>query len=150
MGESSPLRTAADASTQTGDWRSQKSHVSASAQEEDVEDSGAQQRGLQVVAEHEEATDGHGSQHLSREELSKEEILPPPLDSSPSPETLVTLMKSHRGLMLCPRGTAEGDADLPGAGRLRASSLLLQLISCGSLTVEDSGAPSYSNSKGAR
>lgn len=127
MGESTTPRTAADASTQTGDW-TRRSHTSASIQEEDLKDSGVQL----------ELQGPDGPQLQPGEELSKEDVSPPPLGSSP--ETLVTLMKSHRPLMLYP--AAEGGADSPG-GRPRASSLLLHFISCGALPFKDCGATSY-------
>ncbi|KAK4741856.1 hypothetical protein SAY87_025444 [Trapa incisa] len=122
----------ADASTQTSDWMRRQSHTSASIQEDLKDDDGIQPE-LQLLQ----------AEGQSGEELSKEETSPPPLDSSP--ETLVTLMKSHRSLMLCPAEERRGSS--PPGGRPRgASSLLLQLISCGALLFKDGRAHSYSRS----
>ena len=73
-------------------------------------------------------------------ELSREEISPPPSDSSP--ETLESLMKADGRLIL---GAGGGNPDHtvsitnPSVGRMKASSVLMQLISCGSMSFKDCG-----------
>lgn len=80
-------------------------------------------------------------------ELGSDDISPPP--SSSSPETLETLIKSEvkitgpRGSHVAPSDQLdESDPDrMVGSmvsGRMRASAVLMQLISCGSLQVKDS------------
>uniref|UniRef100_A0A9I9DM85 SOSEKI DIX-like domain-containing protein n=3 Tax=Cucumis melo TaxID=3656 RepID=A0A9I9DM85_CUCME len=74
-------------------------------------------------------------------ELSREEISPPPSDSSP--ETLESLMKADGRLIISEgakpnRTTAES---FP-SGRMKASAVLMQLISCGSISFKDCGATS--------
>uniref|UniRef100_A0A7N0RA48 SOSEKI DIX-like domain-containing protein n=1 Tax=Kalanchoe fedtschenkoi TaxID=63787 RepID=A0A7N0RA48_KALFE len=67
---------------------------------------------------------------------------PPPVDSSP--ETLESLMKSDKRLMAvnptqdaCNGGAGSGEYQ---SGRLKASSVLMQLITCGSFSFRDCGA----------
>lgn len=131
MGESIPTGTAADAWTQTGDWRRLRSSASDPVPEEDTE---MMQQQQQAQAEQPETS------HLrSSGELSKEDTSPPLSDSSR--ETLESPAKSHRKLILCPSGDS--------GGRPRASSVLMQLLSCGSLSLpfRDCG-PSCSNDGG--
>ncbi|KAJ0962273.1 hypothetical protein J5N97_030101 [Dioscorea zingiberensis] len=70
-------------------------------------------------------------------ELNSDEISPPP--SSSSPETLESLMKSDgRGISIA----AEDQDRTVGSsvsGRMRASAVLINLISCGSISVKDHG-----------
>lgn len=134
MGESTPTGAAADAWTQTGDWRKLRTHASDPVLEEDVEDIEMQQE-LQPQAEQPDR-----SHMRSSAELSKEDISPPLSDSSR--ETLESPIKPQSQRILCPSGASDGGSDLPG-GRLRASSVLMQLISCGSIPFKDCG-PSYS------
>uniref|UniRef100_A0A0E0JQU0 SOSEKI DIX-like domain-containing protein n=1 Tax=Oryza punctata TaxID=4537 RepID=A0A0E0JQU0_ORYPU len=61
---------------------------------------------------------------LAQEELSREETSPP--TASTSPETLEALIKADGRVM----------AAVTGGGRTRASSVLMQLISCGSVSVK--------------
>lgn len=74
--------------------------------------------------------DGHrgrsrGHQRRAQEELSREETSPP--TASTSPETLEALIKADGRVL----------ATVPGGGsRARASSVLMQLISCGSVSVK--------------
>lgn len=60
----------------------------------------------------------------AQEELSREETSPP--TASTSPETLEALIKADGRVM----------AAVTGGGRTRASSVLMQLISCGSVSVK--------------
>ncbi|MQM13858.1 hypothetical protein Taro_046788, partial [Colocasia esculenta] len=73
-------------------------------------------------------------------ELGRDEISPPP--SSSSPETLETLIKADVRAGASDRATQDPD-QAPGAhhpsGRVRASAVLMHLISCGSLSVKDHG-----------
>ncbi|WCJ41185.1 hypothetical protein M5689_022067 [Euphorbia peplus] len=73
-----------------------------------------------------------------REEIEVEiEISPPPSDSSP--ETLESLMKADGRLIL---GSNEDGLNrtVENCGRLKASTVLMQLISCGSMSFKDCGA----------
>ncbi|XVF82407.1 hypothetical protein PTKIN_Ptkin16aG0044900 [Pterospermum kingtungense] len=74
-------------------------------------------------------------------ELSREEISPPPSDLSP--KTFETLMKAEAQLRL-----RNGDGNKVNSnqtaqsclsGRMKASSILMQLISCGSISFKDCG-----------
>lgn len=85
------------------------------------------------------------------EELSREEISPPPSDSSP--ETLESLMKADGRLILTSSSSSSqpvNQADQPSetgnrtagycpSGRMKASSVLMSLISCGSVSFRDCG-----------
>lgn len=66
-----------------------------------------------------------GHQRRSQEELSREETSPP--TASTSPETLETLIKADGRVVAAVAG---------GGSRARASSVLMQLISCGSVSVK--------------
>ncbi|KAI3819740.1 hypothetical protein L1987_13588 [Smallanthus sonchifolius] len=68
------------------------------------------------------------------EELSREEISPPPSDSSP--ETLESVMKSDGKLILRPEIEDPNPTD---GNKVKASSVLMQLISCGSVSTRDCG-----------
>jgi hypothetical protein len=65
-------------------------------------------------------------------ELNSDEISPPPSDSSP--ETLESLMKADGRLVVL-----EPAAEIPASSRLRGSSVLMQLIACGSMSFRDCG-----------
>ncbi|KAK8598448.1 hypothetical protein V6N13_094417 [Hibiscus sabdariffa] len=67
-------------------------------------------------------------------ELSREDISPPPSDSSS--ETLESLMKADARRFLSNSGGNKED-NLNRSGRMRASAVLMQLISCGSISVKD-------------
>lgn len=74
---------------------------------------------------------------VNREEI---EISPPPSDSSP--ETLESLMKADGPLIL---GTGSGNEEslnrtVDNCGRMKAPTVLMQLISCGSISFRDCGA----------
>lgn len=110
-------KAAADASTQTDDKR----------------------RRRRVLKEGEE---GQREIYESQStELSREEISPPPSDSSP--ETLESLMKADGRLVISaneegvPNRTVESCG--VGSGKMKASSVLMQLISCGSVSFKDCG-----------
>ncbi|KAL8215252.1 hypothetical protein R6Q57_004701 [Mikania cordata] len=115
-GESSAGRIAADASTQT------ESNIG---------------RGRPIVNDHEEEDHDNEISELSRNEIS-----PPPSDSST--ETLESLMKSDGKLIQRPETDAENVDVNPTAGsKIRASSVLIQLISCGTMSFRDCGPGSY-------
>ncbi|KAH7836712.1 hypothetical protein Vadar_004644 [Vaccinium darrowii] len=120
-GESS---AAADASTQTDDKRRRRRPIREIEEEERY---------------YEEEREKQTSRELTSEEIS---ITPPPSDSSP--ETLETLMKADGRLVLCPPGELSNDrtADNHPSGRHKASTVLMQLISCGSISFKDCGATS--------
>lgn len=132
-------KIAADASTQTDDKRRRRRAVREEEEEEN--------NGIEI----EEAETGgervpHVTCHNHSTELSREEISPPPSDSSP--ETLGTLMKVDGRLGL--RSSVPAKENLtadscPGAsGRMRASSVLLQLLSCGAVSFKEGGSGSGS------
>lgn len=121
--DSSAKAAAADASTQTDEKRRRRR----AAREEEKEEK-----------ETEELMNPTPSTELSREEIS-----PPPSDSSP--ETLESLMKADGRLIISE--SANGDqpnrtAESFPSGRMKASAVLMQLISCGSISFKDCGATS--------
>ncbi|XVE79641.1 hypothetical protein DITRI_Ditri14bG0074300 [Diplodiscus trichospermus] len=120
----STRRLAADASTQTDDKRRRRKPVVKEAEIEELDQN-------------------------QTTELSREEISPPPSESSP--ETLESLMKADGRLTLCNGDGSENNmnrtADSHPSGRMKASSVLMQLISCGSISFRDCG-PSSDRDKG--
>ncbi|KAK9057644.1 hypothetical protein SSX86_022480 [Deinandra increscens subsp. villosa] len=74
---------------------------------------------------------------LEEDKQSESEISPPPSDSST--ETLESLMKSDGKLILRP----ETDVNPTAGSKMKASSVLMQLISCGSISFRDCGPGSY-------
>ncbi|XVE59210.1 hypothetical protein DITRI_Ditri05aG0027200 [Diplodiscus trichospermus] len=119
----STRRLAADASTQTDDKRRRRKPV---VKEAEIEE-------LQCQSQSQELEQNQTT------ELSREEISPPPSDSSP--ETLESLMKADGRLRLCNGGGNEDNlnrtAESFPSGRMKASSVLMQLISCGSISFKD-------------
>ncbi|XP_010541386.1 PREDICTED: protein UPSTREAM OF FLC-like [Tarenaya hassleriana] len=114
-------RLAADASTQTDDRRRRR--IPAMDEEPSVKSPDP------------EPYESHST------ELSRGEISPPPSDSSP--ETLETLMKTDGRLILHPsegneRGLNRTVESIP-SGRMRASTVLMQLISCGTMSFKECG-----------
>lgn len=84
-------------------------------------------------------------------ELSGAEISPPPSNSSP--ETLESLlMKADRGVVNGTIRAEEGEGDRTDnnhqSGKIRASTVLMQLISCGSVSVRENGFSLISHYKG--
>ncbi|XP_019177387.1 PREDICTED: protein UPSTREAM OF FLC-like isoform X2 [Ipomoea nil] len=116
---------AADASTQTDDKRRRR-RPGRVVEEEDGEEKGKEQ-------------DGEGKTPVRSQstELSRGEISPPPSDSSP--ETLETLMKADGRLVLRSEPAAGEDATA-AKGKPKSPSVLLQLLSCGSISFRDCGA----------
>uniref|UniRef100_A0A5B6ZJM8 SOSEKI DIX-like domain-containing protein n=1 Tax=Davidia involucrata TaxID=16924 RepID=A0A5B6ZJM8_DAVIN len=120
-------RAPADASTQTDDKRRRR-------------------RALREVEEDEREENSKEAYQNQSTELSRDEISPPPSDSSP--ETLESLMKADGRLVLCPEGVNDDPtANNHPSGRLKASSVLMQLISCGSISFKDCG-PTYLKDQG--
>ncbi|KFK27515.1 hypothetical protein AALP_AA8G393300 [Arabis alpina] len=73
-------------------------------------------------------------------ELSRDEISPPPSDSSP--ETLENLIKADGRLILRPNETSNEHhrtVESLSSGRMRASAVLMQLISCGTMSFKECG-----------
>ncbi|XP_050367666.1 protein SOSEKI 5 [Argentina anserina] len=116
---------AADASTQTEDKRHRR----------------------RVVREVEEEKEGQSQQEMSNgsqsTELSRDDISPPPSDSSP--ETLESLMKADGRLVIQTNRAAVVEENrnqnptpeiVPG-GKMKPSSVLMQLLSCGSISFRD-------------
>ena len=72
-------------------------------------------------------------------ELSRDEISPPPSDSSP--ETLENLIKADGRLILRQNESASEHRTVESlsSGRMRASAVLMQLISCGTMSFKECG-----------
>ncbi|CAI9287965.1 unnamed protein product [Lactuca saligna] len=127
-GESSAGRVAADASTQTEESLRRRRAMISELEEEDKPNESYQDN--------------------ASSELSRNEISPPPSDSSP--ETLESLMKSDDKLIVRPETDSEMISTInPTAGnKIKAPSVLMQLISCGSISFRDCGPgkrnPSFS------
>ncbi|KAL4279328.1 hypothetical protein GQ457_03G044340 [Hibiscus cannabinus] len=133
--ESARRLAAADASTQTDDKRRRRKQV---AKEPEIEELQSTER------QSKEFEQNHST------ELSREDISPPPSDSSP--ETLETLMKAD-GLLRLGNGGGNEDgsnrtAESYPSGRMKASSVLMQLVSCGSMSFKDCGASSEKDDQG--
>lgn len=121
-------KVAADASTQTDDKRRRRRAIREEKALQETEGEGMPQ--AQMIC------------HNQSTELSREEISPPPSDSSP--ETLETLMNADGRLALCSARTNKEDcsnltADNYPSGRMRASSVLIQLLSCGAVSFKECG-----------
>ncbi|KAH7542510.1 hypothetical protein FEM48_Zijuj02G0081600 [Ziziphus jujuba var. spinosa] len=116
-------KAAADASTQTDDKRRRRRALREEKEE----------RQQEVQEERVQST-----------ELSGDEISPPPLDSSP--ETIESLLKADGRLVLrAADGGNEAGANrtaeiCTSGGRMKASSVLMQLLSCGTISFKDCGA----------
>ncbi|KAK7262423.1 hypothetical protein RJT34_29996 [Clitoria ternatea] len=130
-------KIAADASTQTEEKRRRRRAARGEEAEEEKQE-------IEIEAE----IEGEGVSHVTCDnnqstELSREEISPPPSDSSP--ETLETLMKADGRLGLRSSENAK-ENNLTGesgcSGKMRASSVLLQLLSCGAVSFKECGANS--------
>ncbi|PHT68779.1 hypothetical protein T459_28266, partial [Capsicum annuum] len=81
-------------------------------------------------------------------ELSRGEISPPPSDSSP--ETLETLMKAD-GRVIVRSETVNEDRTVDNnqsSGKTRGSSVLMQFLSCGSMSFKDCGPGGYGKDHG--
>ncbi|XP_058099080.1 protein SOSEKI 5 isoform X2 [Magnolia sinica] len=124
---------AADASTQTDDKRRRRRAIREEQEQEEEE---------QIPAVEENPTT----------ELSREEISPP--QSSPSPETLESLIKADRRALNAPISIEEAEVDRDRTlnsnqgGKVKASAVLMQLISCGSISVKDHGFSLISHYRG--
>ena len=133
-------KAAADASTQTDDKRRRRRQVKAKEIEEEEEEE-------ERVREEKGQREMYQSQST---ELRRDEISPPPSDSSP--ETLESLMKADGRLVICQAGANEDNpnrtADNFPSGRMKASTVLMQLISCGSISFKDCGATSAKEQQG--
>ncbi|XP_002534353.2 protein SOSEKI 5 [Ricinus communis] len=111
----STRKLAADASTQTTDDK---------------------RRRRRLVKKDEEIEEKSQEPEVNREEI---EISPPPSDSSP--ETLESLMKADGRLILGSGSNEESpNPTTENYGRIKASTVLMQLISCGSISFRDCGA----------
>ncbi|XP_044473419.1 protein SOSEKI 5-like isoform X1 [Mangifera indica] len=114
-------RLAADASTQTDDKRRRRRPVKVEVEDKSQE-----------------------SYENQSTELGRGEISPPPSDSSP--ETLESLMKADGRLILCSTNGNDDNLNRTGesypSGRMKASTVLMQLISCGAISFKDCG-PSH-------
>ncbi|XP_022964839.1 protein UPSTREAM OF FLC-like [Cucurbita moschata] len=123
--DSSAKAAAADASTQTDEKHRRRRRA---VREEEKK-------------EEKETEEVHGeSNPTPSTELNTEEISPPLSDSSP--ETLESLMKADGRLIISEAANANRTAESFPSGRMRASAVLMQLISCGSMSFKDCAAPS--------
>ncbi|KAK7404604.1 hypothetical protein VNO78_05559 [Psophocarpus tetragonolobus] len=127
-------RIAADAATQTEEKRRRRRAVREEEAEDiltknGIEDEMDGERGTHVTC--------HNNNHTT--ELSRDEISPPPSDSSP--ETLETLMKADGRLGLRSSESEKDNLTVEtcSTGRVRASSVLLQLLSCGAVSFKECG-----------
>ncbi|KAJ6948036.1 hypothetical protein NC651_002403 [Populus alba x Populus x berolinensis] len=114
-------KLAADASTQTDDSRRRR------RQSKPVVE------GLQEEKKNSQELEVNGEEII--------EISPPPSDSSP--ETLESLMKADGRVILGANGEGSGlnlSETVGNCGRMKASTVLMQLISCGSISFRDCGA----------
>ncbi|KAF5744636.1 hypothetical protein HS088_TW07G00211 [Tripterygium wilfordii] len=118
----STRKLAADASTQTDDRRRRRKPV----KEEEIQES-----------QEEKNQESNQSTELGREEIS------PPLSDS-SPETLESLMKADGRLILSSgeEATINRTSESCPSGRMKATTVLMQLISCGSMSFKDCGSTS--------
>ncbi|GKB86670.1 upstream of flc-like protein, partial [Tanacetum coccineum] len=85
-----------------------------------------------------------GQREIIKEEDEEEisELSPPPSDSSP--ETLESLMKADGKLILRPEIDHDHNKPNPTVGnKVKTSSVLMQLISCGSISFRDCGPGAY-------
>ncbi|MED6145453.1 hypothetical protein PIB30_025432 [Stylosanthes scabra] len=133
-------KIAADASTQTTDDRRRRRRA-AREEEKTQKKKGIEDEGeISQITESERVP--HATCHNQSTELSRDEISPPPSDSSP--ETLETLMKADGRLGLCSAKINSNNvtAENGHSGRMRASSVLLQLLSCGAVSFKECGAES--------
>ncbi|CAB4282534.1 unnamed protein product [Prunus armeniaca] len=125
VGESAD-KAAANASTQTDDKRHRRRVVR--EERDDKVQGQSQQEVLQI--------------HSQSTELSRGEISPPPSDSSP--ETLESLMKADGRLVIYTNGASDEGlhrtAEVCPGGKMKASSVLMQLLSCGSISFRDCGS----------
>ncbi|KAJ0539292.1 putative protein SOSEKI [Helianthus annuus] len=111
---------AADASTQTDDKRRRRKAMIKEETQEEINE----------------------EQENESTELTRYEISPPPSDSSP--ETLESLMKADGKLILRPETDDQNLKTNPTAGnKVKASSVLMQLITCGSISFRDCGPGAY-------
>ncbi|GKB86108.1 upstream of flc-like protein [Tanacetum coccineum] len=85
-----------------------------------------------------------GQREIIKEEDEEEisELSPPPSDSSP--ETLESLMKADGKLILRPEIDHDHNKPNPTVGnKVKTSSVLMQLFSCGSISFRDCGPGAY-------
>ncbi|KAI3865745.1 hypothetical protein MKX03_025491 [Papaver bracteatum] len=104
-----------------------------------------------LIREEEEDDADDEQNHEQTTELSRDEISPPP--SSSSPETLESLIKADvriKSNIISEPSSSSDIRNLTGnnhpSGRVKASAVLKQLISCGSFTVKDGGGPEEESS----
>ncbi|GAB4824363.1 hypothetical protein Ancab_007251 [Ancistrocladus abbreviatus] len=122
-GEFAP-KAAADASTQTEDKRRRRRPIGEDDERSEV---------VSAKVPEQQST-----------ELSREEISPPPSDSSP--ETLESLMNAGGRPVLSTQTANQAKSDHPDrtadncpSGRIKPSSVLMSLITCGSISLRDCG-----------
>ncbi|KAG4974050.1 hypothetical protein JHK87_030871 [Glycine soja] len=133
-------RIGADAATQTEEKLRRRR---AAREEEVVEIQEKNDRRIEAGMEgervpHVTCDDNDSNNHTT--ELSRDEISPPPSDSSP--ETLETLMNADGRLGLRSSESQKDNLTVEScpSGRMRASSVLLQLLSCGAVSFKECGA----------
>ncbi|KNA10667.1 hypothetical protein SOVF_142250 [Spinacia oleracea] len=130
-------KAAANASTQTEEKRRRRKAVIIKEEPEEEEEEERREKVERVQEEEQQST-----------ELSRDDISPPPSDSSP--ETLESLMKAD-GRILLPSSSSSSSQVVNHSdhnqtvgscpsGRMKASTVLMSLISCGSVSFKDCGA----------
>lgn len=123
-------RVATDASTQTDDRRRRRRAI------REIEEEVDEDRETTKVKE--QLQQGNQMAELSTDEIF--EVSPPPSDSSP--ETLETLLKADGRLISRPETTVNENPTPNNnhpIGRGKASTVLMQLLSCGSIGFKDCG-----------
>ncbi|KAK4376006.1 hypothetical protein RND71_006683 [Anisodus tanguticus] len=124
-------RAAANASTQTDDRRRRRRAMRVVEEEEELRED----RNIETNGK--EPDEVEHSPNRSRE-LNRDEISPPPSDSSS--ETLETLMKADGRVILRPDTISQDPTvNIQSSGKSKASSVLMQLLYCGSMSFKHCG-----------
>ncbi|CAN4100930.1 unnamed protein product [Withania somnifera] len=126
-------KAAADASTQTDDRRHRRRAMRIVQEEEE------ESRDDRIIEPDctEPVEDEHSPNRPT--ELNRGKISPPPSDSTS--ETLETLMKADGKVILRPDTiTEDHTANIQSSGKSKASSVLMQLLYCGSMSFKQCGA----------
>ncbi|KAG5118567.1 hypothetical protein AAZX31_12G063200 [Glycine max] len=131
-------RIGADAATQTEEKRKRRRAGREGEAVEIQEKNDGIEAGMEGERVAHVTCDDDNNNHTT--ELSREEISPPPSDSSP--ETLETLMRADGRLGLRSSESEKENLTVEScpSGRTRASSVLLQLLSCGAVSFKECGA----------
>lgn len=92
-------------------------------------------------SEHHENTQTHANNTKQNSEICENSVSPPTSSSASSSggkaETLESLIRSDLNKINSFRGHEGEDMQMPSSNKMKASSMLMQLISCGSISVKD-------------